>query len=240
MVNAMPQKVGSRNRPYVVVHVVSSIDGRIQANNWPKADTSRLFESTAETIKADAWLVGRTTMQEFSSKKPQRLGRPDPSIPKEDFVGEHSQKTYAAAIDPSGKCRWDSNNVSTEHVIEVLTEKVSTAYLRHLRDKQVSYVFAGKNAIDLNVALAKLAKLFGIRKVRVDGGGTVWGSFLKASLIDEISHLIVPVADGSIGTPTVFDAEQGHTARKAKALRLKSLKRLPGGVLWVRYLVQNS
>ena len=88
-------------------------------------------------------------------------------------------------------------------------------------------------------ALAKLRKLFGITKVRIDGGGVVWGSFLEASLIDEISHIVVPVADGSIGTPTVFDAEQGHTKRKAKALRLKSIKRFPGGVLWMRYLVKK-
>jgi riboflavin biosynthesis pyrimidine reductase len=229
------------NKPYVVVHALSSIDGRIQAHNWPPSfkTTADVFERTAETIKADAWVVGRTTMQEFSSKRPPRLGRPDPSIPKEDFVGAHTAKTYAVAIDPSGKCRWDSNMVSTEHVIEVLTEQVSTAYLKHLRDKQVSYVFAGRTSIDLRVALAKLAKHFGIKRVRVDGGGTVWGSFLKASLIDEISHVIVPVADGSVGTPTVFDAEPGHTRRRAAALRLKSLKRLPGGVLWVRYLVEK-
>jgi len=225
-------------RPYVVAHVLSSIDGRVQVHNWPPVKTS-VFESTAETFKSDAWVVGRTTMQEFSSKKPHRLGAPGASIPKEDSVGAHSQKTYAVVIDPSGKCRWDSNSVSPEHVIEVLTEKVSSAYLKHLRDRQVSYVFAGKTSIDLKVALAKLGELFGIRKVRVDGGGIVWGSFLKASLIDEISHLVVPVADGSVGTPTVFDAEQGHTKRKAKALRLKSIKRLPGGILWMRYLVTN-
>jgi 2,5-diamino-6-(ribosylamino)-4(3H)-pyrimidinone 5'-phosphate reductase len=226
-------------RPYVVAHVLSSIDGRVQVHNWPPLGTSKLFETTAETFKSDAWVVGRTTMQEFSSKKPHRLGRPDRSIAKDDFVGKHDAMTYAVAIDPSGKCRWDSNMVSTEHVIEVLTERVSTTYLKHLRDKRVSYVFAGKTSIDLKVALAKLAKLFGIRKVRVDGGGIVWGSFLKASLIDEISHLVVPVADGSIGTPTVFDAEQGHTKRRAKALRLKSIKRFPGGVVWLRYLVEN-
>lgn len=226
-------------KPYVVVHVLSSIDGRIKAHNWPALGAANLFERTAEKIKSDAWIVGRTTMQEFSSKKAHRLGRADPSIAKKDFVGAHSTKTYAVAIDPSGKCRWDSNTVSTEHVIEVLTEKVSTAYLKHLREKQVSYIFAGNNSIDLKLALTKLSKLFGIKTVRVDGGGTVWGSFLKASLIDEISHLIVPVADGSIGTPTVFDAEPGHTQRRAKSLQLKSLKRLAGGVLWVRYRVKN-
>jgi riboflavin biosynthesis pyrimidine reductase len=226
-------------KPYVVAHVLSSIDGRIQVHNWPRLNTSGIFESTAETFKSDAWIVGRTTMQEFSSKKPHRLGKPDASIPKEDFLGSHSAKTFAVAIDPSGKCRWDSNMVSTEHVIEVLTETVSTAYLKHLRDRQVSYIFAGRTSIDLKVALTKLAKLFGITKVRIDGGGIVWGSFLKASLINEISHIVVPVADGSIGTPTVFDAEQGHTKRKAKALRLRSIKQFPGGVLWMRYLVKS-
>src|ERR1700761_8995002 len=126
-------------KPYVVVHVLSSIDGRIQTKNWPTLKAAGLFETTAETFKSDAWIVGRTTMQEFSSKKAHKLGKPDRSIPKTDFIGRHSSKTYAVAIDPSGKCRWDSNMTSTEHVVEVLTEKVSTAYLKHLRDKQVSY-----------------------------------------------------------------------------------------------------
>ena len=145
-------------RPYVVAHVHCSIEGRIQIHNWPPRNTSGHFESTAETFKSDAWIVGRTTMQEFSSKEPHRLGRPDPSIPKEDFIGSHSTKTYAVAIDPSGKCRWNSNMVSTEHVIEALTETVSTAYLKHLRDRQVSYIFARKTSIDSKVATRKAQK----------------------------------------------------------------------------------
>jgi 2,5-diamino-6-(ribosylamino)-4(3H)-pyrimidinone 5'-phosphate reductase len=226
-------------RPYVVSHTLSTVDARIRAHNWPSSNAAGLFEKTAEAIKSDAWIVGRTTMQEFSSSKSHTLKKPNSPIPKKDFVGRHAAKTYAVAIDPSGKCRWDKNMVSTEHVIEVLTEKVSGAYLNHLQEKQVSYIFAGKSEIDLNTALRKLNSLFGIKKVRIDGGGVVWGTFLKAGLIDEISHIVVPIADGSIGTPTMFDAEKGHTKRKAKALRLKSVKKLPGGVLWIRYLVLN-
>ena len=178
-------------------------------------------------------------MQEFSSAKVNRLGRTDVSIAKKDFVGRHSTKTYAVVIDPRGKCLWDSNMVTSEHVIEVLTEAVSSAYLKHLQEKQVSYIFAGKTTIDLKWAVTKLAKLFQIKTIRIDGGGMMWGAFLKASLIDEISHVVVPVADGSIGTPSVFDAENGHTSRQAKALQLKSIKRLPGGVIWTRYRVEN-
>lgn len=229
-------------KPYVIAHMVSSIDGRSTAESWPKKNKkqmAKVFESVAEKIKADAWLVGRTTMEEFSSKRSHKLGAADPSIKKKDFVGKHKAKTYAVALDAKGKCRWDSNMTSTEHVIEVLTEAVSTAYLKHLREKQVSYIIAGKKEIDLTVALRKLRKLFGIKVVRVDGGGHTWGQFLKASLIDEISHVALPVADGSVGTNTIFDVEEGHTARKGKLLKLKSVKQIGGDCVWLRYRVKN-
>lgn len=226
-------------KPYVICHTMSSIDGRLQGNRWGLKDTAKYFEKPAKKIKVDAWIVGRTTMEEFSSKKPHRLGKPQPSIQKKDFVGRHKAKTFAVAIDPSGKCRWDTNMTDTEHVIEVLTESVSTAVLKHYQDKQVSYIFAGKKEIDLKKALMKLNSLFGIKKCRIDGGGTVNGSFLKAGLIDEVSHIVVPIADGAMETPAVFDVEVGHTKRMAKKLKLKSVKRLPKNVLWIRYLVKN-
>ena len=165
------------------------------------------------------------------------IGGGSPSIRKTDFVGKHRAKTYAVGIDPSGKTRWDTNMITTEHAIVVLTEKVSTAYLRHLRDKQVSYIFAGKKKIDLGLALEKLHRLFGIRTARVDGGGRMWGSFLEASLIDEISHVITPVADGSLGVPTMFDVGP-RDSRPAKMLKIKSIRRLPKDNLWIRYLVK--
>lgn len=109
-------------KPYIVAHILSSIGGRIQTRNWPVRNLDGLFERTAETFKPDAWVIGRKTMQEFSSDKAHRLGRADASFPKKDFVGRHSARTYAVVIDPRGKCFWDSNMVSSEHVIEVLTE----------------------------------------------------------------------------------------------------------------------
>lgn len=126
-------------RPYIIAHMVHSIDGRTTGQNWPnRKDMAHVFESCAAKIKADAWIVGRTTMQEFCSPRQHRLGKPDSSIKKTDFVGKHKAKTYAVAIDPSGKCHWDTNMVDTEHAIEVLTTQISTAYLKHLQEKQVS------------------------------------------------------------------------------------------------------
>ena len=127
--------------------------------------------------------------------------------------------------------------VTTEQVIEVLTEKVSPAYLEHLRSKNVSYIFGGKKDLDLKLVLNKLNKLFGIKRVRIDGGGHVNGSFLKAGLIDEFSLVLAPLADGTIGAPTVFEAEKGYGKRRATHFRLKSVKRIYKDFLWIRYEV---
>src|SRR3712207_4573182 len=139
------------NKPYVICHMLGSVDGRIKQNIWGFKDHHKYFEETAEQIKADAWLVGRVTMQEFSSKQQYAIVESKSDIPKEDFVAKQPAKTYAVVIDPSGKCFWDTNKVSTEHVIEVLTEKVSSGYLEHLRSRNVSYIFGGREALNLEM-----------------------------------------------------------------------------------------
>jgi 2,5-diamino-6-(ribosylamino)-4(3H)-pyrimidinone 5'-phosphate reductase len=222
-------------KPYVICHMFGSVDGRIKQNIWGLKDHHKYFEETAAQIKADAWLVGRTTMEEFSSRNIHLLSKGKVIIPKEDFVAKKASKTYAVVIDPSGKCYWDTNMVSTEQVIEVLSERVSSKYLEHLRSKNVSYIFGGKKELNLELVLKKLYKLFNIKRVRIDGGGHVNGSFLKAGLIDEFSLVLAPIADGTIGAPTVFEAEKGYGKRKATHFTLKSVKRIYKDFLWIRY-----
>ena len=227
-------------RPHIICHMLGSVDGKIKQNIWGLKDHHKYFEEPAAKIQADAWLVGRVTMQEFSSKKqiPPSKGRV--SIPKEDFVADQPARRFAVVIDPSGKCTWDTNMVSTEHVIEVLTEKVSARYLAHLREKAVSYIFGGKTELDLKLVVQKLFTHFGIRRLRIDGGGHVNGSFLKAGLIDEFSLVLAPIADGTTGAPTVFEAEEGYGKRKATRFKLKSVKKIYEDFLWIRYEVERK
>jgi 2,5-diamino-6-(ribosylamino)-4(3H)-pyrimidinone 5'-phosphate reductase len=222
-------------KPYVICHSLGSIDGKIKQDIWGLPDHHKYFEEPAAKIKADAWLVGRVTMQEFCSKKKYKLNNKKSSLKKEDFVANQPAKKYCVVIDPSGKCFWDTNMVTTEHAIEVLTEKVSLAYLEHLRSKNVSYIFGGKKEIDLALVLQKLNQLFGIKTVRIDGGGHVNGSFLKAGLIDEMSLVLAPIGDGTIGALTVFEAEKGYGKRMATHFNLKSVKRIYKDFLWLRY-----
>lgn len=224
-------------KPHVICHMLGSVDGKIKQNIWGLKDAHKYFEEPASKIKADAWLVGRVTMQEFSSKKPLPPSKGRVAIPKEDFVAPFQSKTFAVVIDPLGKCTWDSNMVSTEQVIEVLTEKVTGRYLQHLKEKGVSYIFGGEKNLDLDLVLRKLYKLFGIKTLRIDGGGHVNGSFLEAGLINEFSLVLAPIADGTMGSPTLFEAAEGYEGRKATRFRLKSVKKIFDDFLWIRYEV---
>jgi 2,5-diamino-6-(ribosylamino)-4(3H)-pyrimidinone 5'-phosphate reductase len=228
------------SKPYVICHMLGSVDGRIKQDIWGFSDHHKYFEETAEKIPADAWLVGRVTMQEFSSKKNYTISNELGDFLKKDFVANQPSKSYAVVIDPKGKCLWDNNMVSTEHVIEVLTEQVTAGYIEHLKSKNVSYIFAGKEELDLDQVLKKLHDLFNIKTLRIDGGGHVNGSFLKAGLIDEFSLVLAPVADGTIGSPTVFEVEEGYNRRKATHFKIKSVEQIYEDFLWIRYAVVKA
>jgi len=93
--------------------------------------------------------------------------------------------------------------------------------------------------LNLKLVLEKLNKLFGIKRVRIDGGGHVNGSFLKAELIDELSLVVAPLADGTTGSLSVFDAEEGYGKRMATHFTLKSVKKIYKDFLWIRYQTKH-
>jgi 2,5-diamino-6-(ribosylamino)-4(3H)-pyrimidinone 5'-phosphate reductase len=226
-------------KPYVICHMCTSIDGKILGNRWgtlpgPK-QPRELFETTATALGIGAWVVGTTTLKEFCAK-PFKLPAAKAKIDRTDHVVKPKAKTLAIGLDPRGQTHWKSGEVDGDHVVLLLAAKVHDDYLAHLQKAGVSYLICGDHDVDLKVAMDKLVKHFGLKKLSLQGGGKANGSFLSAGLVDEISQVIVPVADGGIGVSSIFDI--GDAPKKAAAkLRLASEKKLPGGVRWVRYLV---
>jgi riboflavin biosynthesis pyrimidine reductase len=216
-----------------------SVDGRIVVDDW--RITSRLlpeYERTARTFRADAWMIGRVSMEPYAGKaKVPKRSKGSARIPRTDFVAPHRARTYVVALDPSGKLGWEASDVDGEHVVAVLTEAVSDDYLAFLRAKGVSYVFGGKKDIDLRRVLEALTARFGIRKLLLEGGGKINGSFLAANLIDELSLLMIPVADGAVGTPSLFDVTGRR--RTVRHLRLLAVRKAAADMVWLRYRVRR-
>jgi len=218
----------------------TSLDGKILGNRWGKLagypNQAHLFETTAASFGIGAWLVGTTTMDEFDGRK-TKLPRAPKDFVRTDFIGNQKAKRLGIGADAKGVLRFQHNDITGDHAVVLVTERVSNDYLAHLQAAKVSYLICGRKEINLPLALQKLGKAFKLRKLMLQGGGKFNGAMLKAGLVNEISHLTVPVADGGLGISSMFDIPGVPPAKAAAKLRLLWQKTLPGGVIWARYRV---
>lgn len=218
--------------------MMTSLDGRIRAKNWALKESEDVYEQEAAKIPWDAWVVGRVTMQGFTDTKPRAPRRGTFRVPPGDFVADYRQKRFAVGIDPHGKLKFKTNHADTEHIISVVTEQATAEHLDYLRSKNVSYIIGGRRHIDLERVVKKLGTLFPIKHLSVQGGGKVNGSFLKAGLIDELHLMLMPLADGTIGSPALFDVQDDNTRRRATRFRLKSCQPRSNGMLMLHYVAK--
>ena len=226
-------------RPRVICHMMASVDGRIAAGGWPLSPQARReYELVHGSYEADGWICGRVTMEPFAKRvrSASDIGREHRGAPREDFRAPGDHDSFAFAIDASGRLAWESNDIDGDHVVAILAEHVSDEYLAFLRERGVSYLIAGARDVDLALALDKIGVQFGVRTLMLEGGGRINGGMLEAGLIDEVSLLVAPVADGRIGTAALFDLDGGDvTPRK---LALSGVERRADDVLWLRYRVE--
>lgn len=235
-------------RPYIICHMGTSIDGRLHPSRFtsPAAGISRdvlrsHYERIHDSFDADGWLVGRKTMSEMAKGSERTIADP-PQVPRQPHLGNRNGRKLGITIDPLGRVHYGKDNVGGDHVVAILGEKVSDAYLAELREDGVSYIFAGSAGDDIDHALDQLATIFGVRKLMLEGGGRINGTFLKRKLIDEFSTLIYPAVDGTAGTQNIvdYDGAEGERAGAGQALRLTACETLEGGMIWLRHAVERT
>ncbi|QLC90807.1 RibD family protein (plasmid) [Priestia megaterium] len=239
-------------RPYIICHMLTSLDGKI-IGDYLEMERADFFIEEYEKIHArydcNAWMCGRITMEtDFTFGHKLNLKQDNiPNIPRTDYVADKGAKSYAIAVDPSGKLGWTQNYIADwnddratkEHIVEVLTEQASDAYLAHLKEIGVSYIFGGKERLNFTVVVEKLKNLFSINKLMLEGGGFLNGSFLNEGLIDELSLILVPIADGTSNSVTLFETSSFITNQRPVNFFLKEVEKLDDGGLWMRYVTTN-
>lgn len=224
-------------QPYVICHMMSSLDGHALTDGWDrpfKKAAGERYEALAKTFDFDAWVCGRVTMQEIAHDEGYPKGLAKGPIPRTHHFADRDAKAYAISIDPQGKVGWKTNQALDSHIVEVLTEAVSDDYLAYLQSIKVSYLFAGKQQIDLKQVLAILGEELGCKRVIVEGGPQVSGSFLNAGLVDEVSVLILPLVDGRGEHPASFEVSS-EAWKQPTYLKLTAAQAQEDGGVWLRY-----
>lgn len=216
-----------------------STDGRIVVDGWPdSAAVRREYERIHASFDPDGWICGRVTMEPFAGgvrSEAEVTRQYGGGAAREDYVAQGEYDSFAFAIDPSGRLAWGSNDIDGDHVVTILSERVSDEYLAFLRERGVSYLLAGSGDLNLTLALEKIGARFDVRTLMLEGGGRINGGMLRAGLIDEVSLLVAPVADGRVGTPALFDIDGENVTPRRVAL--EAVERCEGDILWLRYRV---
>lgn len=237
------------NRPYIICHMMTSLDGKIMGDymNTVGADyVGEKYDRLHDEFDTKAWICGRVTFDDNFTfwEKPDTSPYQDAKVDRTDYIAVKDAKKYAVAVDPHGKLAWknntiDYNNRVLSHVVEVLTEDVDDAYLAYLRAIKVSYILAGKNKLDLNLLVEKLKNLLDADRLLLEGGGILNGAFLNAGLIDELSLMLAPSADGSTETNTLFEMQPDLPKVLPTDFSLKQVERVGENGLWLRYMVKR-
>ena len=229
-------------RPKIICHILQSVDGNIDGDFFGREEllpALREFSSIREKYACDAVVSGAVTAKEIYTKGYKApLPRTAERFPRTDHIAVKATK-YAVIIDGQGTLYWPTGEVYRRdeplHVISVLQENVCDTYIAHLRAAGVSYLFAGKEELDLRLAVRKLGESFGIQRMLLSGGGIVDWAFLQAGLVDEVSLVIPPIVDGGTGRASSFDNSAFAVGHAPVALRLIDVTRLAGDSLWLRY-----
>ena len=227
------------NRPYIICHMVTSMDGKV---------TGKFLESEAglkaaeqyykihREFGADGFICGRLTMESSFTGGwyPDLTAFQGQKVEREDYIATYDAEFHAIAFDTHGRLGWKASVLHDEdsgydkaHIVEVLSEDVEDAYLAYLRSIGVSYVFAGEKEIDVELALYKLwHNCIGTRFL-LEGGSVLNGAFAKADVIDELSLVQAPVLGEKGDKPLFYDEVAGdYQLMKAEVLE---------NTVWLRY-----
>ena len=165
-------------RPFIVCHMLSSVDGKIDGEFFrlPENEPAgKAYGDIRGYYGCQATLYGTTTMLSgyADGYAPDKLPEGEP-LPREDWVSEEGRAlgNFIVSVDPIGRLAFstavlEKKGRAPAHVIEALTGKVPDGYLRYLRERGISYVFAGEEQLDCGLLARKL--LHPLRHPAADG-----------------------------------------------------------------------
>ena len=234
-------------RPYIISHMMVSVDGRIDCPMVAQISGEEYY-TTLDSLGTSSKLSGRVTAALECSAVSEELSG-DAVVSSKD-CGAVSVETlaqesvyqaaksdeYTIVVDTHGRLQMASGEADGHPLLVILSEDVSEAHLEMLRQHNVSWIATGKGRIDLHRAVEILAEQFEVSRLVLVGGGNINGGFLEAGLVDEVSVMIAPGVDGRRGETAVFDGchWQGNSPYH---LKLKSVEQVEGTeTVWLRYL----
>lgn len=218
--------------PHVLVNVAMTADGKIDsAAREGAVISSALDAARVDHLRAemDAVMVGGSTLLtgdprltvKSAELRAERLSRGLPENPAK--VGVVS----VAALEPG--CRFLTHGPARKLVYT--TARSTPGQVAALEEAGVEVFLMGETRVDLRAMLTSLRDL-GVRRLLVEGGGTLIAALLEEGLVDELTIYIAPLIFGGASAPTLADGA-GFPTVQAPRMQLLSIEKFDseGGIL---------
>ena len=198
----------------IVLSAAITLDGKIgQRNNKvvlsSKSDKIRVHKLRS---KFDAILVGKNTVEQD-----------DPLLTVRHAKGKNPIRII---LDSHGTIKNTSKIIKTAKnipTIIVISQLVSKRNFSRLKNLPLDVIVCGKNQVDIRKLVPILCKK-GIKKILLEGGGTLNLSFLKNNLINEIIVTIAPFVLGSENSVNLFEGILKPT-KNLSSFKLKKVQK---------------
>jgi 2,5-diamino-6-(ribosylamino)-4(3H)-pyrimidinone 5'-phosphate reductase len=225
----------TENRPYVVLNIAVSADGKTDtaerrgASISSPRDRERVDRLRAES---DAIMVGGRTL----TGDDPRLTVKSPALRTERLAQGLSENPLKVGVISVANMRADSRFLTTGPSRAVLftTQQTRPEQIENLRQLGAEVIVNGEKLVDLPAAMLCL-KNMGVRRLLVEGGGTLNMELLKQKLVDEIYVYIGPLIFGGGNAPTFADGA-GLNREQAIQLCLVDVTRHEDGAVLLHYL----
>ena len=187
-------------RPYIVINCAMSIDGKIASPSGKQVriscdeDIKRMYELRN---KSDAVLVGINTV--ISD---------DPKLTVKEKYVKNPKQPIRIVLDTN--CRTPVNSLVVNSMAKTFIITAISCDKKFKNNVEIIKCDTDENGLlDLEKLLDILFKK-GIKKLMVEGGGTVIWNFLKRGFVDDFYVYVGPMKIGGKNTPTIAD-EKGQT-----------------------------
>jgi 2,5-diamino-6-(ribosylamino)-4(3H)-pyrimidinone 5'-phosphate reductase len=186
----------------VIINVASTLDGKIDSvARQGAAISSERDRERVDALRAsvDAVMVGSRTLHQedprLTVKAPalrsERLNRGEPANPAKVGVASRVRLGADSRFVTSGPAR-----------VILLVARGGAGCLAQVAGVEVHEL--GEQGVDLGAAIRILGEL-GMRRVLVEGGGTLNAALLELDLVDEVQAYVAPVLFGGATAPTLAD-----------------------------------
>ena len=217
-------------RPYVVVNVAMSADGKLSTRERRQVKISGAQDFTrVDRLKAesDAVMVGIGTVL---------ADDPSLTVKEEEFRQNRKNRglcEHPARIVVDSRARIPLT-ASILHKgsglrIVAVSKKADPENVAALK-YSATVIEAGDDEVDLVVLMDELGTM-GMQRIMVEGGGELIAGLIRAGLVDEIYTFIGNLVIGGRDAPTPVDGEGFLTVDEFPRLTLIETQRIESGIL---------